>query len=95
MLRMEALLGELWDGEAVVETVARRRPRYVGARIGIYNREGERVGRPGRLSNTEFVYDARRREAADEAPLTPSLLASGVAAEVPAEVVARCAEETS
>lgn len=34
-------------------------PRYVGARIGIYNPKGERVGTPGRLRNTEFLYAAR------------------------------------
>ena len=31
-------------------------PRYVGARIGIHNPRGERVGRVGRLRNTEFLF---------------------------------------
>ena len=31
-------------------------PRYVGARIGIYNGRGEKVGTPGRLRNTEYLY---------------------------------------
>lgn len=30
--------------------------RYVGAQIGIYNPQGEKVGRPGRLRNTEHLY---------------------------------------
>jgi adenine-specific DNA-methyltransferase len=29
--------------------------RYVGARIGIHNPDGERVGTPGRLRNLEYV----------------------------------------
>jgi adenine-specific DNA-methyltransferase len=31
-------------------------PRYVGARIGIYNPSGVKVGRPGRLRNHERLY---------------------------------------
>jgi len=30
--------------------------RYVGAQIGIYNRQGKKVGRVGRLRNTEYLY---------------------------------------
>ena len=33
-------------------------PRYVGARIGIYNPSGERVGRPTRLRNVEYLVIA-------------------------------------
>lgn len=33
-------------------------PRYIGARIGIYNPRGERVGTPGRLRNTEYLFCA-------------------------------------
>ena len=38
------------------------RPRYVGARIGIHNRKGEKVGSVGRLRNVEhlFVVSDRR-----------------------------------
>lgn len=32
--------------------------RYIGARIGIFNGAGEKVGRVGRLSNTELVFVA-------------------------------------
>ena len=31
-------------------------PRYVGARIGIYNPQGEKVGRVGRLTNREYLF---------------------------------------
>jgi adenine-specific DNA-methyltransferase len=31
-------------------------PRYVGAQIGIHNHEGEKVGRVGRLRNTEMLF---------------------------------------
>ena len=31
-------------------------PRYVGARIGIHNPKGEKVGRVGRLKNKEMLY---------------------------------------
>lgn len=34
--------------------------RYMGARIGIYNPRGERVGRVGALSNTEFLFLVER-----------------------------------
>ena len=30
--------------------------RYVGAQIGIYNPEGEKVGRVSHLRNKEYVY---------------------------------------
>ena len=36
--------------------VERDHPRYVGARIGIYNPAGEKVGCVGRLRNKEFLY---------------------------------------
>jgi adenine-specific DNA-methyltransferase len=34
--------------------------RYVGARIGIYNPRGEKVGVPGRLENREQVFVVER-----------------------------------
>ena len=39
----------------VIETP---RPRYVGARIGIHNPKGERVGKVGRLNNIERLFVA-------------------------------------
>lgn len=59
--RMEAMLGELWGGAASVRTVAVDFKRYVGAQIGIYNPQGEKVGRVGRLRNTEYLYVVTRR----------------------------------
>ena len=32
------------------------RPRYVGARIGIHNPKGEKVGAVGRLRNVEYLF---------------------------------------
>ncbi|MFX5157731.1 hypothetical protein ABTC76_20190, partial [Acinetobacter baumannii] len=32
--------------------------RYVGARIGIHNPKGEKVGTVGRLTNTEYLFVA-------------------------------------
>ena len=49
---METLLRE--RGE--VHVIERDHPRYVGARIGIYNPRGEKVGRVGRLRNREFLF---------------------------------------
>jgi adenine-specific DNA-methyltransferase len=41
--------------------------RYVGARIGIYNPRGERVGSPSRLRNVEYLLIAGERNAVDRA----------------------------
>jgi adenine-specific DNA-methyltransferase len=49
---LEALLRR--RGELAV--LAQDYPRYVGAKIGIYNPRGVKVGRVGALRNTEFVY---------------------------------------
>ena len=48
----EALLA----ARGAVTVIERDHPRYVGARIGIYNPAGEKVGRVGRLRNKEFLY---------------------------------------
>jgi len=39
-----------------VHVIERDYRRYVGARIGIYNPRGEKVGRVGRLHNKEFLF---------------------------------------
>lgn len=57
---MEAMLGELGD----VTTIGHDYKRYVGAQIGIHNPSGERVGRVGRLRNTEYLFLVRTRSAA-------------------------------
>lgn len=57
---LETMLAELWEGGARVGVVEKDYPRYVGARIGIYNPAGEKVGKVGRLRNTELVYVVER-----------------------------------
>ena len=37
--------------------------RYVGARIGIFNRQGEKVGAVGKLRNTEYLFVVRIADA--------------------------------
>lgn len=49
---IEAMLSE--RGE--VRVIEKEQARYVGARIGIYNPRGEKVGRVGRLRNREFLF---------------------------------------
>jgi adenine-specific DNA-methyltransferase len=53
--------------DTIVELLARRGevvvfahdfPRYVGAKIGVFNPRGERVGRAGHLRNTEHLFIA-------------------------------------
>lgn len=54
--------------EEMIEILERRGPvqvqeiahdRYVGAKIGIYNPAGEKVGRVGRLKNVEYLFRVR------------------------------------
>src|SRR5690606_32708853 len=49
---MLALLSE--HGEVETEEIAYS--RYVGARIGIHNPRGEKVGKVGHLENVEYVF---------------------------------------
>lgn len=49
-----------WAGGEAVRVMALPYPRYVGAKIGIYNPSGEKVGRVGKLWNTEYVFVAER-----------------------------------
>jgi adenine-specific DNA-methyltransferase len=48
-------------GEPSVREVAYN--RYVGAKIGIYNPKGEKVGRISHLDNVEYVFTVDRRAA--------------------------------
>ena len=57
---MEAMLRGLWDGRGRVTTIVRPFRRYVGARIGIHNPRGEKVGTVSHLTNTEHLYVASR-----------------------------------
>ncbi len=49
---LEALLAS----RGPVTVIAHDHPRYIGAQIGIYNPQGEKVGRIGHLRNTEYLY---------------------------------------
>jgi adenine-specific DNA-methyltransferase len=53
---MEAQLRSLWDGRAVVTTLENDYKRYVGAQIGIFNPQGEKVGKVSHLRNKEYLY---------------------------------------
>jgi adenine-specific DNA-methyltransferase len=57
---MESMLSSLWDGAGKVTTIANDFKRYVGAQIGIYNPQGEKVGKVSHLRNTEYLYVVAR-----------------------------------
>lgn len=57
---MESMLAALWDGEGKVTTIENDFKRYVGARIGIYNPQGEKVGKVSHVRNKEYVYVVSR-----------------------------------
>jgi len=54
-------LRSMCAARGAVEVLAFDSARYVGARIGIHNPAGERVGRVGRLRNVEYVLMAGER----------------------------------
>ena len=62
-------LVEMLSARGHVSVVEIARPRYVGARIGIHNPKGEKVGQVGRLKNIEylFIVTDRRLDLADAA----------------------------
>jgi adenine-specific DNA-methyltransferase len=67
---MESMLAALWDGEGKVTTIENDFKRYVGAQIGIYNPQGEKVGKISHLRNKEYVYIVSRECLAERlAPL--------------------------
>ena len=57
---LEAMLSALWDGHGKVTTLENDYKRYVGAQIGIYNPQGEKVGKVSHLRNREFLYVVSR-----------------------------------
>jgi len=61
---MEAMLASLWGGAGRTTTIENDYKRYVGAQIGIYNPQGEKVGKVGHLRNTEYLYIAAREDCA-------------------------------
>jgi len=56
-----AELEEMLAAQGDVTVHTRDHPRYVGARIGIYNPSGERVGAVSHLRNHEHLFVLRRR----------------------------------
>jgi adenine-specific DNA-methyltransferase len=67
-LEREAAI-DLLAARGEVTVIERDHPRYVGARIGIYNPAGEKVGRVGRLRNREFLFVAGPGRPADPGDL--------------------------
>lgn len=57
---MESMLSSLSDGTAKVITIERDFKRYVGAQIGIYNPQGQKVGTVSHLKNKEYLYVVSR-----------------------------------
>lgn len=51
-----AVLEDMLRSRGHVAVAALPYGRYVGAKIGIYDPSGRRVGTPGHLTNTEFLY---------------------------------------
>lgn len=49
------------SGRGEVQVIEIARPRYVGARIGIHNPKGEKVGAVGRLRNVEYLFVVSER----------------------------------
>lgn len=69
-------LREMCSGRGEVVALAFDSSRYVGARIGIHNQAGERVGEVGRLRNQEYVIVAgpRRTVRRMVAPFEPAVV---------------------
>ena len=49
-------LVEMLSARGEVQVIEIQHPRYVGARIGIHNPKGEKVGTVGRLRNVEYLF---------------------------------------
>ncbi len=54
-------LVNMLSGRGEVQVIEIARPRYVGARIGIHNPKGEKVGAVGRLRNVEYLFVVSER----------------------------------
>lgn len=57
---MEETLAGLWGGSAKVTTIESDYKRYIGAKIGIHNPLGKKVGEVSHLRNKEFLYVVTR-----------------------------------
>ena len=70
-------LVEMLSARGHVQVIEIARPRYVGARIGIHNPKGEKVGEVGRLRNVEHLFivtDKPVELAASNSTASPSAL---------------------
>lgn len=56
-------MGAMLEARGPVRVIEIDHPRYIGARIGIYNPRGEKVGTVGRLRNREYLFVAGERAA--------------------------------
>ncbi len=54
-------LVEMLSARGEVQVIEIQHPRYVGARIGIHNQKGEKVGAVGRLRNVEYLFVVSER----------------------------------
>ncbi len=52
-------LEEILGAHGRVEVLEREHPRYVGARIGIHNPQGQKVGKVSHVRNREFLFMVR------------------------------------
>lgn len=66
---MEALLLSCYGGDAHVVVIENDYKRYVGAQIGIYNPQGDKVGKVSHLRNKEYLYIVSRDGAIEDIPL--------------------------
>jgi adenine-specific DNA-methyltransferase len=78
-LGLETVRGIL-AGRGPLQEVAIEQRRYIGHQIGIYNPQGEKVGRPGRVRNHEHLFVVGAPVAIDE------VLARATSAERPARI---------
>ena len=54
-------LTDMLSARGEVQVIEIQHPRYVGARIGIHNPKGEKVGSVGRLRNVEYLFVVSER----------------------------------
>lgn len=68
-------LSEMCSVRGEVAVLAFDSARYVGARIGIHDPKGQRVGQPGRLRNVEYLFVSGEPAAVRHAVAGPGLAA--------------------
>jgi adenine-specific DNA-methyltransferase len=61
-------LEQLLAGHGQVFVIARDFKRYVGAQIGVYNPDGDKVGQVSHLRNEEYIYLVARPELCERIP---------------------------